>query len=197
MRDTNYNSAETLEDVWSLYQETFINGVAPTTEHRNNALIECAKDSESISELGVNQGSSFIMLMMQNPKKIVGVDVTLKKWRGGNKKEDLKALEPLALEYMRRNPMEYIMYEGSSTDKKSVHKVDMLHIDSLHYPSHLTRELQMHADSVNKYIAFHDIKQNGYALWKVIERFLNDNPQWKLKTFYDEGKCGHVEIERV
>jgi len=193
MRDTDYNAAKTLEQAYKIYEDSW----GETTAHRNNALIECAKDSESISELGVNQGSSFMMLMMQNPKKIVGVDITLKKWRKGNPSLGYQALEPLALQYMKANPMEYIMYEGSSADKKSVHNVDMLHIDSLHSPSHLTQELKVHADSVNKYIAFHDIKQNGYALWKVIERFLNDNPQWKLRTFYDEGKCGHVEIERA
>jgi len=193
MRDTDYNAAKTLEQAYRIYQDSW----SETTAHRNNALIECAKDSESISELGVNQGSSFMMLMIQNPKKIVGVDITLNKWRKGNSSLGYQALEPLALQYMKANPMEYIMYQGSSADKKSVHNVDMLHIDSLHDPKHLAKELQMHSESVNKYIAFHDIKQNGYALWKVIERFLNDNSQWKLKAFYDEGKCGHVEIERA
>lgn len=190
MRDTDYSAATTLEEMFDIYKSTW----GETTKHRNDALIECARDSESISELGINQGSSFCMLMLQNPKKIVGVDITLKKWQKGI---SYPAVEPLALEYMKRNPMEYVLYEGSSTDKKSVHKVDMLHIDSLHSSAHLTRELKMHADSINKYICFHDIKQNKYELWKVIERFLNDNPQWKLKTFYDEGKCGHVEIERA
>ena len=190
MRDTDYSAATTLEEAYNIYKATW----GETTAHRNNALIECAKDSESISELGVNQGSSFIMLMMQNPKKIVGVDITLGKWKNGI---TYPGLEPLALEYMERNPIEYILYEGSSTDKQSVHKVDMLHIDSLHNPAHLTRELKMHANSVNKYICFHDIKQKDYQLWKVVERFLNDHHQWKLKGFYDEGNCGHVEIERA
>ncbi len=190
MRDTDYNSAKTLEDVYSIYESIW----DEHTRHRNNALMECARDSESVSELGVNQGSSFIIMMMQNPKKIIGVDVTLKKWRHG---KDYNALEPLALEYMKRNPMEYILYEGSSTDAKAVHKVDMLHIDSDHRPGHLRKELQVHAESVNKYIAFHDIKQKDYELWKVVEQFLNDSPQWKLKTYYDGGTCGHVEIQRV
>ena len=47
-------------------------------------------------------------------------------------------------------------------------------------------------------MAFHDIKQNNYELWKVIQEFLANNKDWKLKNFYDkEGKCGHVEIEKI
>jgi len=196
MRDTDYRQAKKLEDVlkiskkdWSIHSET-----------RNNCLMRLAKDSESVSELGVNQGTSFIFMMLQNPKKIVGVDLTLKKWRTGG---TYPALEPLALEYMKEHPMEYIMYEGSSTDKESVHNVDMLHIDSLHKASHLRKELKMHAESVNKYIAFHDTKlSNGetggqFALWRVVEQFLNDNPQWELEEHYTEGKCGHAAIRRV
>jgi len=181
MRDTDYRQAKKLEDVieiskrdWSIHSET-----------RNNCLMRLAKDSESVSELGVNQGSSFIFMMLQNPKKIVGVDLTLKKWRTGG---TYPALEPL---------------RGSSTDKKSVYNVDMLHIDSLHKASHLRKELKMHAESVNKYIAFHDTKLgNGetggqFALWRVVEQFLNDNPQWELEEHYTEGKCGHAAIRRV
>ena len=196
MRDTDYRQAKKLEDIlkisktdWNIHLET-----------RNNCLMRLAKDSESVSELGVNQGTSFVFMMLQNPKKIVGVDITLKKWRNGG---TYPALEPLAIEYMKKHPMEYIMYEGSSTDKESVHNVDMLHIDSLHKASHLQKELKMHAESVNKYIAFHDTKlSNGetggqYALWRVVEQFLNDNPQWELEEHYTGGKCGYAAIKRT
>lgn len=190
MKDTDYNSATKLEDILEISSKDW----SDSTKARNDALMELAADSESVSELGVNQGTSFSFLMLQNPKKIVGVDITLKKWKYGLK---YKPLEPLALEYIERNPMEYITFEGSSHNPSSVFKVDMLHIDSFHSASHLSKELDLHASYINKYIAFHDIKQNDYELWKVIEKFLNNNKQWELKTFYDEGKCGFVTIKRL
>ena len=196
MRDTDYREAKKLEDILEISKRTW----SEHSEARNGCLINLAKESDSISELGINQGTSFIFMMLQNPKKIVGVDINLKKWRNGG---DYPALEPLALEYMKEHPMEYIMYEGSSHDKASVHNVDMLHIDSLHKPNHLHIELKMHAESVNKYIVFHDTKLgnretgNQYALWRVVEKFLNDTPQWELLEHYTEGKCGYAAIKRT
>jgi len=190
MKHTNYSSAKTLQDVYDIQHHICDDGEGPTW-HRNMALMECAKDSESIMELGINQGSSFVLMMMQNPKKIIGVDVNTNSWFKGG-------LYELASEYATNNNIEVEILKMSSTDPKSIRNVDMLHIDSLHNPKHLKGELKLHAPHVNKYIAFHDIKQNNYELWKVIQEFLANNKDWKLKNFYDkEGKCGHVEIEKI
>ena len=58
MRDTDYRQAKKLEDIlkiskkdWNIHLET-----------RNNCLMRLAKDSESVSELGVNQGTSFVFV---------------------------------------------------------------------------------------------------------------------------------------
>ena len=74
MKDTDYNSATKLEDILEISSKDW----SDSTKARNDALMELAADSESVSELGVNQGTSFSFLMLQNPKKIVGVDITLK-----------------------------------------------------------------------------------------------------------------------
>jgi len=84
-----------------------------------------------------------------------------------------------------------------SVNEKAIREVDFLHIDSLHEPNYLAKELDMHSNYVSKYIMFHDIKQNKWELWKVIEKFLQKNSTWKLKTKYEKGSCGYALIERV
>ena len=189
MKHTDYSSAKTLQDVYNIQKRACSNGTGHTWK-RNEALIECAKDSESIMELGVNQGSAFILMMMQNPKKIIGVDINIESWLNGG-------LAHLSEEYSTANNIEVEILELSSTHPDSVRNVDMLHIDSLHDGSHLRAELNLHAKHVNKFIAFHDIKQNKFELWKVVKDFLKNNKDWKTKIFYDEGKCGHAVIEKI
>ena len=41
--------------------------------HHHNALVKCAKESETIKELGVCQGATLAAMLMTNPKKITGV----------------------------------------------------------------------------------------------------------------------------
>ena len=93
------------------------------------------------------------------------------------------------------------MYEGNSLDKESVHEVDMLHIDSLHRAAHLQKEIDLHSGHVKKYMVFHDTKyahgEPEYALWRVVEKFLNKNNDWELLVNYTEGKAGHAAIQRV
>lgn len=196
MRDTDYNDATSLEDVLEINKKEWDEPL----QVRNELLMDLASKSESICELGINQGTSFAIMMIQKPKLCVGVDTNLKKWRQGR---DFKPLAPLAEDFAETHGMELKMWEGNSTAKRAVHKVDMLHIDSLHRPSHLEQELRMHATAIKKYIVFHDTKLDNretggeYALWKVVEKFLDGNEQWELMEHYKEGKAGHAAIKRV
>ena len=72
----------------------------------------------------------------------------------------------------------------------------MLHIDSYHKSWYLKKELALHASHVSKYIAFHDIKQNNWELWRVVEKFVNDNPEWEVESKYEGGTCGYAVIKR-
>ena len=133
-------------------------------------------------------------MMLQNPKKIIGVDIDLNNWNVG---AGFKPLAPIAKKYADENNIDLEMIQTDSTDPVSTRNVDMLHIDSLHDPNHLNEELILHNQYIKKYIAFHDIKQGDWALWKVIEKFLKNMTEWKLKVKYNEGKCGHAVIERI
>ena len=193
MKQQNFDEAVTLQDIHDITKKECDNGKGHTWM-RNLELMECASKCETIMELGINQGTSLILMMLQNPKKIIGVDIDLKHWRRG---AGFKPLEPLAIEYAKENNIDLEIIEMDSTNTESTRVADMLHIDSLHDPNHLTKELLVHANFIKKYIAFHDIKQNDWALWKVIDRFMKTMPGWKLKTKYEEGKCGHAVIERI
>lgn len=197
MRDTDYSEAKTLDDIFEINRKEWDKPL----QDRNELLMDLASKSESICELGINQGTSFALMMLQKPKLCVGVDIHLWKWRFGN--QGIPPLAPLAEKFAAENGMELKMHEGSSIAKKAVHKVDMLHIDSLHKPTHLENELRMHATAIKKYIVFHDTKLDNretggeYAMWKVVEKFLEDNDQWELIEHYTEGKAGHAAIKRV
>lgn len=198
MKDIDYNAAETLEDVLEIEKTVW-------DEHlkaRNEMLMDLASKSETINELGINQGTSFVLMMLQKPKKIVGVDIHLWKWRKGV--NHIEPLAPRAEQFCKENDIELVMYEGNSIAKRAVHKVDLLHIDSKHTKAHLTQELIMHAHAVQKYIAFHDTnldnRETGgaYALWEVVEKFLEDHhDEWELLERYLPGKAGHAVIKRI
>lgn len=193
---TNFMAAIALPDVldieskfWDIHDRA-----------RNEMLMQMATEVESIGELGIYQGTSFCLMMLQKPKKMVGVDITLNKWRLGI--HGSPPLEPLAKTFAEENSIELVMHQCSSISPECVHNLDMLHIDSLHSKDHLEKELELHAKHINRYIAFHDTKlssgQTGgeFGLWKVVEKFLNKNPEWELKEHYTQGRCGHAAIQR-
>ena len=193
MKQQNFNDVVRLQDVYDITKKECDNGKGHTWA-RNLDLMNFASNSESIMELGVNQGTSLALMMLQNPKKIIGVDIDLNNWNVG---AGFKPLAPIAKKYADENNIDLEMIQTDSTDPVSTRNVDMLHIDSLHDPNHLNEELILHNQYIKKYIAFHDIKQGDWALWKVIEKFLKNMTEWKLKVKYNEGKCGHAVIERI
>ena len=99
MKQQNFDEAVTLQDIHDITKKECDNGKGHTWM-RNLELMECASKCETIMELGINQGTSLILMMLQNPKKVIGVDIDLKHWRRG---AGFKPLEPLAIEYAKEN----------------------------------------------------------------------------------------------
>ena len=57
--------------------------------------------------------------------------------------------------------------------------VDMMLIDSLHRPDHMTKELNLHGVSVNKYIIAHDTYTIP-SLQTALKIWCNENRAWKV-----------------
>lgn len=189
MIHVDYSSATTLEEAHNIDKLSSVWG--ENLQSRCNQLQECVQDPDVniVSEFGVYRGSSLIPIVLCNPKKVIAVDVQLKRL----KEHNLSLIET----YAQQNNIEIELIEAESIDEKTVRSVDFLHIDSLHKPDYLKKELELHSKHVSKYIMFHDIKQNKWQLWKVIKNFIEHNPHWKLKAKYEKGSCGYAVIERI
>jgi len=193
MKSTDYSNCSTLEEVYD-HQYEILRSYNKDQQHariRLDALIKYAKQSRVIKEIGVFQGSSLIAMFMQkNVTSAVGIDINLSTY--------YKTMEAFVNDYSERKNKSIKMIECSSLDKKTVSNCDMLHIDSKHQYDHLMSELKLHAPSVNKFIAFHDINQNNRELYRcVVEYIDNVEPDtWKIIEEYEKGKCGHLIIGR-
>ncbi len=188
MRATDYSSHTSLESVVaSLYHE-----VSEYSIKRSQCIAHAAKDCGSAMELGVFQGSCFALIYtnLKHPKELYGIDIRTQPFLTGG-------LKPLFDEYSKRHRSTYTIIETSSINKKSVRTVDFLHIDSLHTPAHLEKELALHSPNIRKYIAFHDINQKNSRLGIVVKDFVKHNKEWEISEYYDKGKCGHALVRRV
>jgi len=184
MQPWDYSKAKDIDDVI-----TIIEGLCnESLKARYDDLFEYAAQCETAMEFGINQGSSLAAILRAGPKTVIGVDVELKPYNIGG-------LKPIMEEYAKKEDINLKIVKGDST-KIAPANVEFLHIDSLHSPKHLEKELKIHAPFVSKYIMFHDIKQKDYELMKVIEKYVSNNPEWAVIVKYEVGKCGHAVIKR-
>tara|TARA_B100001093_G_C26854097_1_gene1026580 strand:+ start:1833 stop:2387 length:555 start_codon:yes stop_codon:yes gene_type:complete len=147
-----------------------------------SAMADCLKECESYRELGTQQGASAAVAANCGIKSIELVDISFKNFR------------PWAYLF---DDVELFLYERSSINfsKIELKNVDFLLIDSLHKPNYLKKELNLHHNSVNKYIAIHDTNQFKNMQYEV-ELFIKNNKEWVLKEYYTKG-VGYSIIERV
>lgn len=156
----------------------------------HKAIIKCAKECETIKEIGVCQGGTFAAMMLQHPKKLIGMDIMPKYFT---------PYQHLFDAYAEENNLDYEYIEGNSHDHRLIHKVDMLHIDSLHKPDHLLQELRIHARHVSKYIVFHDTAnfKGSRGLLPVIAKYITEEDQtWTIVDHYIQ-RVGYTVIKKT
>lgn len=156
----------------------------------HDALIKCAKECEVIKEIGVCQGATLAALLLTNPKKLTGVDVAPRY---------IAPYKHHFEKYAEDNNIDFKLLEMSSHDEESVGECDMLHIDSLHTPSHLMGELKLHAKHVKKYIVFHDTAnaRSSRGLFKTIAEYITEHEQlWSVVDHFIHN-VGYTVIKRV
>jgi len=143
-----------------------------TDYHEQHAAIEkYLQSGDTYMELGTHQGSTAARAMLNNPKKVILVDISMEKYN--------KFLRPIAESYCSENNIELVVHECSSIDSECVHKTDILLIDSLHHRNHMQKELTLHGGNVSKYIIVHDTSViNGRAnesLYQCVIEFAKNN----------------------
>jgi len=138
---------------------------------QHDAIRRYLHPSDTYMELGTHQGSTAARAMLNNPKKVILVDISMEKYN--------KFLKPIAEKYCLANNIELVVHECSSTDSTCVHKTDILLIDSVHNSHHMQKELQLHGNNVSKYIIAHDTsivnRRPNESLYQCIMQFANNN----------------------
>ncbi|NDB60022.1 hypothetical protein EB001_16465, partial [bacterium] len=154
-------------------------------------LYDLAKKCKHVTEMGVRTGVSTRALLNSNVD-VVSYDIELNQIV-----TDLFDIAKLAgknVKYIQANVLTI-----------EIEETDMLFIDTLHTYSQLKQELNLHANKVKKYIAFHDTHTFGLrgedgidnrGLLSAVIEFLIDNPQWRFKI-YKTNNNGFTVLERV
>jgi len=159
------------------------------TEH-HTALTDFACECDSVMEIGVCQGASLAAMMkyVNRPGRVIGVDIRDKHFRPHQHHFE---------EYARQHDIDFEFIVADST-AGPIAEVDMLHIDSLHTPEHLLKELKIHAPLVKKYLAFHDTSNytGCEGLLETIAHYITYVEQsWRIVR-HDIDICGFTVIER-
>lgn len=149
-------------------------------------LLEACQDVEHVTEMGVRTGVSSLAFFYGEPKKYIAYDL----------KKDPRIEE--MFEYARSLGKDYTYIENDVLDIE-IEETDLLFIDTYHCYEQLTKELDLHANKVKKYIIFHDVFSYGRVgenlsnqkfsgtkgILYAIEEFLEENQEWKIVHHVD------------
>lgn len=146
-------------------------------------LYELAKQCDHVTEFGTRWGVSTSALLYAQPKKLICYDI-------GARGKAVSLLKDLAgdtdFEFHKANTLEV-----------TIDPTDFLFIDTWHAYVQLKKELEMHADKANKFMAFHDTvkfgrrgdtcrgtRDPGGGLMDALDEFLDGNEEWKIVKHY-------------
>lgn len=184
--DVDCTSAKNLQEFVEIYKEKL--GGGGFYHHPN--LVKYASKCTSIKELGVNQGMSLaLMTLTTNKTKVCGVDVN----------RNVGPYLPLFEKYAEENSIDFSFIQASSADRVTAQgEYEMLHIDSLHNPAHLQKELLLHAPKITKYIAFHDTAdfKRSFGLFPVIAKYITEIDQNWVIVEHNNYRVGYTVIAR-
>jgi cephalosporin hydroxylase len=128
------------------------------------------------TEFGTRRCCSTIALLQGAKSKVVSYDVA--------KHPDITTLENI-----EDKPCTWQFKLQDTTDPNhQIETTDFLFVDTLHTYEQVKKELELHADQVGKFIAFHDTTSQGTqsldvpgaeGILRAIHEFLVAHPEWK------------------
>jgi hypothetical protein len=142
----------------------------------HHAVIEkLAPECKSYLELGTHQGGTASCAILQKFNHVQLVDIDMHRYR--------KFLQPIAEQFSKNNNINLVVLESSSLDKKTTYNADLMLIDSVHNTKHMSKELAMHGNNIQKYILAHDTHRLfgkvNTSLYNTLENFCKTNP-WEV-----------------
>jgi cephalosporin hydroxylase len=176
---------DVLSGKWPGQQKTYLHAA------RLQAL---ASQCEHITEFGTLWGSSAVIFLSTNPKRLVCYDI--------EKKPRISELESACPQ------MKFIVGDCL---KVVIEPTDLLFTDTWHTYSQLKQELKLHAGKVRKYIIIHDttffefkdelnlyhseVIGRNLGVWPAVREFLQANPNWEVAERYVD-ECGLTVLRR-
>lgn len=180
------NSLSEFYDKLTAMQQT-----AHFTEYcaHHKPLKELTKKCDTVKELGVCQGVTLAAMMMEKPKKIIGIDIMPKYFNPYSK---------LFYDYAEKHNIDFEFKIANTMEAESVSDCDLLHIDTTHKGNVLAKELEMHGSSVKKYIVFHDTCNyaGSDGLLVEIAKFITKYQYWQIID-HNIQRVGYTIIKRV
>ena len=165
-----------------------------------DVLRTLAESVEHVTEFGVHDGTTTTAFLAAQPKRVVSYDI--------NRDPNIDVLASVA----GKTSFEF---NQRSTLAGPIEETDLLFIDDLHTYSQVSQELAMHAGSVRKYIAFHDVSTLGYhdetgppwappppdpsakqGIMPAISEFLREHPEWRIVQLFGHNN-GLMVLARV
>lgn len=147
--------------------------------HYMDVLKKYSDEGDISVEFGLNQVNSTWALLNSKAKIIHSVDIDVhgKPSRAIGTGKNIWAIQAHKLAW--ESGKEYYIQCANSLDVR-FEKIDFLFIDTVHNAAQLSRELNIHAPVVTKYIAIHDTKLFKDAYGTAIKDFL-DKGEWEIE----------------
>ncbi len=186
-KEASLIESQSYKELQNWYENCKITG-EDIHEHLDT-LLEYAKKSESIVELGVRKIISSIPFALGLPKKLTSVDIYMPSYFLHDNEQTLDYLRKLCKDLN----IDFQFILGNDLEIE-LEPVDFLFIDTNHTYDQLTKELKLHSNKVKKWIALHDT--TAYAdyltvdgrleggLKFAINEFLQANSEWKIEAEY-------------
>lgn len=156
-------------------------------------LVKYASECDHITEMGVRGILSTWAFIAGKPNELRCYDIQHPNQFGSS-------LDGVS-QVCSSNMIDFKFQQANVLDV-DIEYTDLLFIDTWHAYKQLKAELKLHAPKVNKYIILHDttsfantdetsyevwgdeFKAEGIGLWKAVEEFLSNNPEWTLHKRY-------------
>ncbi len=165
------NTVNTLQEYYdSVYS---LQASAHGTEYMlvHDEISKILKGCDSYTELGVNQGATLAIAVLNGIKNIKAYDIALTPYNVAAKHFNI---------YADENNINLGVHEAD-TLTVALDDTDLLYIDTMHTYDHLSKELKLHGGAAKKYIIFHDtFAQSG--LKQAVEEFVNKSAEWNIIT---------------
>lgn len=174
MLKINFEECTSLEDMYNLIIQEFPKVHGPGYENYILKIRKLISENNILSyrETGTNQGCSTLSAMLSKPKYIETIDIDTSNIGRRELLED----------FCRKENIELSIIESDTGGYYPKKHVDFTFVDCKHGKKHVMKVFDIHKNTTNKFIMFHDTNHPkhpgvGVAVNNIIER---NKKEWEV-----------------